>query len=228
MSERVTSILFLAIVGLSFVGMVVGIIIAIIRRVGRSGAYKAAAARYGWTYSGNSPEAVAAVERILKPTIYTLQEGKHAVSNVISGVSAATHFQLVRYHYVSKSAHAETRRSSVNILLIFPRDAAGPEFWFMHRLKGALAAVAEWVVSSTLSVPTDPAWSWSLVSSLEAFADIGFRGGEGRTLEELTAPGDAIFFYADTIIYSSQGELVTSLAEAVAERITTLQKLLKR
>jgi hypothetical protein len=265
MSEKVTSILFLAIVALVLVGFAVSITILLVKRLGRGGAFRSAAAKYGWTYSGNSQRAISDVEAILTPTIYELQPGKHEVNYVTTGRSGGVDFRLLRYHHQTETALAGRGRGGTYTLLILGPgalrgDKSGAprivdmrivemrsgdpiEFWFTHRLKGKLAAFAEGfagarvavtrvavtrVAGSDLAVPDDPAWEWSLFSSLEAFDKMDLHGAAGHALEELTEPGDAVFVHQNSIILGRQGELRASMAEAVPRIIATLMRVLTR
>ena len=241
MNEKVTSILFLAIVVLVFVGFVVGITLALVKRLGRGGAFKSAAAKYGWVYVGNSSDAISAVEEILEKTVYQIQPGKHEVSCLTTGRRGGIDFRLVRYHYQTVSTLAGHGRGGVYTLLILgpgttgtgdtgEQRGASTGFWFMHRPKGKLAGAATVVASavSGLSVPPDPAWEWSLFSSLEAFDRMGFDGAAGHTLEERTEPGDAVFVYPGAIILGRQGEFSAAMAAAVPGMIANLMRLLSK
>jgi hypothetical protein len=255
MSEKVTSILFLAIVAVVLVGFAVSITILLVKRIGRSGAFRLAAAKYGWKYSGNSQRAISDVEAILTPTIYQIQPGKHEINYVTTGRSGGVDFRLVRYHHQTETALAGRGRGGTYTLLILgpgalrgdksgdPRNSAPRivdmrivemrggdpiEFWFTHRLKGKLAAFAEGSAGARVAVPDDPAWEWSLFSSLEAFDKLDLHGAAGHALEELTEPGDAVFVHRDSIILGRQGELTGSMAEAVPRIIATLMRVLTR
>ena len=225
MSEKMKSILFLGFVALILVGFLVSITILIVRRAGRGQVYKRVAAKYGWSNKENAQESVEAVRRILEPTLFAMRKGKHEISQVISGQTGGTDFNLVRYHYRELSPHEETQRGNTYVLLVFPRRVSGPELWFTHRQKGVLAAVAERVAGSRLKTVDDPAWSWALVSSSESFSGMDLDSTDGHSLEELTEPGDSVFIFADTIVYSSQGELRSSWAETVSAKIGALVRI---
>lgn len=228
MSDKLTSIVFLAVVALFLVGFLVSITIVIVRRIGRVPVYKRAAAKFGWEFRGDSEEAIGALKATLDPTLFAMRTGKHELRHVITGNAGGTTFRIARYSYASSSPFGRTRQANTYTLLVFPRKTGGQGLWFTHRRTGALAAAAERMAAGQLSSVDSRGWSWALVSSLDNFSRMALGESDGRELEELTGPGDSVFVFADSIVYTRQGEFRAAWAETVPKVIGTLARVFDR
>ena len=237
MNEQITSIVFLAFLVLVPVGMVAGIIIAIVRRSRQRGGWKSVAQSRGWRWLGSSNSATGQLRAILEPTLFALRKGRHLISDVVLGTDSGTEFWLARYRYNSGTAYGRRRQAGIYGLTVFPRTTDGPEFWLQHRLSespgfigGAIASklesLAEKIPASGMVASPDPNWSWSLVSSAENLAKMGFPAGAADSLKSETQPGDFVFFLRGYVMVARTGDPESSWAEEAPALMRRIQAIL--
>ncbi len=223
MNTDFTSIAFLALLVLVPVGMITGIVIAIVKKIKNRGGLKTVVERLGWDTGGNSPAAISEIAAILEPTLFaTRPGGRHEIKQAASGPVNGSTCWVAEYHYQSVGNMQQRRTGGTYSLLVVNRKTTGPELMFQHRQKGALAAVAEKMAGDRLIPASGEGWSWALVSSNEHLARLPKIAGIGSVLEQATSPGDSIFLFPEIIVWTRRGEISGRWAEQVPEMISVL------
>ena len=70
----------------------------------------------------------------------------------------------------------------------------------------------------------DPSWSWALVSSPQAVAEMGFAPDAAALPKNAVEQGGSLHFFPDIVVLMGQGEPNAAWARGAAERVQLVSR----
>lgn len=221
MSEGFVTIVFLVLLVLVPVGIVVGIVLAVARRVAGTRGLASLARARGWVALGRDEQATEPLRRLLEPTLFAMQgEATHRLSGVVRGRLGEEELYLARYSYGTSSPSGRMGRGGTYGLAVLTRPAPGPVLWLHWPQAGPLGRVVEGLGGVHLTRAAGEHWSWALVSDPAAAARMD-AAAAGRARAALH-PGGFLFLFEGLYVTLSPGEPTAAWAGAAAERLGAL------
>lgn len=211
MNGRVQSILFLAVVGLIFIGFIFSIIYIITLRIRTLYKMENLAKSYNWKYYENdkseNSELADFITHLTK-TFYNTRSGlKHKIFHIINGEYKSINFWSAYYHASSINKMSGKGYEQSLTIYVLPKKHDGLDLFLLKRTKIMKMLPVEKITELTgnkLEVPDNPELDWLYVSDRKTLEQMNLTSSQYEKIKENFKDIYGIYFLDGIIVYMIQ------------------------